>query len=166
MDADGTLKAQIYTGTTAATQELIPASSFQADAWYVLLLVVDDQNGLWLSAWPRDDPTQRVEYRQSPPSFTQRSWRFAAWSNQGTLSLDEYSEGIVTGFTATAYDPEYAENDSVTKDELTWCSDLDIRWTPVTDTFSLSFEGGSLYLGKWSGMEYLKADEGTASTAA
>jgi RHS repeat-associated protein len=159
MDTDGALKTQVYIGTSPAYTTLLPSASFKADAWYVLLLVVDDQNGFWLSAWPRDHPEDRVEFRYVSSSFTGHTWRFIAWSNQGTLSLDEYSEGKVYSFSASGYDIDNAEYTPIGTSEPSGYTDLQIGWAPITNTVSLSFEGGSLYLGNWSHLEYLKADQ-------
>jgi hypothetical protein len=96
------------------------------------------------------------EHRLARPAGT---WYFKAWVNKGTLSLDEYSEGKVYSFSARGYDIDNAEYTPIDTSEPSGYADLQIGWAPITNTVSLSFEGGSLYMGNWSHLEYLKADQ-------
>jgi RHS repeat-associated protein len=145
-------------GTSCTSSPVLFSSGeFQAGKWYVLQLTRDDTDGFLLRVWQRDRPEDVREYRLARPAGL--TWNFKAWVNKGTLSLDEYSEGKVYSFSASGYDIDNAEYTPIDTSEPSGYTDLQIGWAPITNTVSLSFEGGSLYMGNWSHLEYLKTDQ-------
>jgi hypothetical protein len=144
-------------------QVLFPGSgegAFQLDTWYVLLLTVDDQVGLWLRVWQHDTAYFGQEFRLDDNNLDSKTWKLTAQLKRGFLHINEYAEGKLTSFSASGFDVDYRENENLTVSEPSGYDDLLILWAPITNTLSLSFEGGSLYLGSWSHLEYQEAQQG------
>jgi RHS repeat-associated protein len=77
-------------------------SSYSADAWYVLLIIADN-NGNYIRIWNRDDPAVMTEFRQSISAHQGTLWKMKAVVNGGTAWLDTYTEGIVYSINESAY---------------------------------------------------------------
>lgn len=145
------LVARYYDGSTWSSETQL-LSDVQVGRWYVLMLGVDNQQ-FWVRVWDRDDPGVNEDMTFTPPTAMQnKSWRFQAYVNNGSLYLDEYSEGQLYSLSETLYAtaaptqaPE-AERRRCKYDNI--CSDLWIYWTRPAQSTGLSFEGDGQWVGR------------------
>ena len=91
---DGCSGAQI--GST-----LVSPADFQKETWYVVILQVDDDDGLRVRTWPLDRPELYSE--AAAGGFAPESWRFIQKTYSGQLWLDAYLEGILYSETDTTF---------------------------------------------------------------
>src|SRR4030067_112797 len=93
--ADGSLWVHYNLGSgPIENTQLMASTVFKRDTWYILQIILDDNNGFLLRAWERDNPLAAVSFRQNMNASGQ-SWRFAAQAQNGTVWMDTYSEGAL-----------------------------------------------------------------------
>ncbi|MFZ6027927.1 MAG: RHS repeat-associated core domain-containing protein [Chloroflexota bacterium] len=137
-----------------------PASmTFTRDQWYVLLLIADS-DGFFTQVWKRNDPTAMMTYECSaaacgmPAGIT---WRFQTWTANGTLYLDEYSEGKLQTLSQSLYTT--STNTPVTPEPITIPSggqygDIQIKWTRLTQQTNMTFNGDAQWVGTQNTYSY------------
>ncbi len=77
-----------------------------ADAWYLGMLIVDDEN-MYLRIVNRDDPAEAGLFELDTPAAMQNlTWRFKEAVSGGTVWLDEYMETKVYSLNETAFDSD------------------------------------------------------------
>jgi hypothetical protein len=84
---------------------LYTVGEFKRDTWYVLLLIVETDGAFTARIWERDDPsTARWATEPMPCCW---AWHFRALTKvEGSLWLDEYSEGPIYTLSDTVYDAD------------------------------------------------------------
>ena len=147
--ADGALLAQTKSGSSWLDQAtLLQPGGFTKDAWYVFLLVVDDDEGFLVRIWPRDHPEQAVEYRQQMAAG--QSWRFVLHAQNGQAYLDTYSEGRLYSLHST----ELAHQPVALLGNPTGLNGLEVNWVFPQSETSLSFDGDASWAGVRSSYQY------------
>ncbi len=147
---------------TSATQVIsfsnLTGLDFQQNIWYVLLLVMDNDR-LYLRAWQRDDPANFADHQLTglPAGIaTGQTWHFRSWTNNGTTWIDEYLEGQTYQLSLNEYG---AESFPVHPDHGGY-ADLNIRWTYPTRETRMSFEGDGTWNAARTSYEYLETEQG------
>ena len=108
-------------------------TNFQRDRWYVALMVLDN-NAPLTRIWERDDPNVMGQYRcDGCGSWSITNWRFKETTYNGTVWLDEYSEGRL-----------YSLNDTVSTVTDPTAQSINLGSVTFTDSFS-----GSLCPSAW-----------------
>ena len=129
------------------------------DTWYTLLLLMDNQK-LYLRIWERENPASFSHYSLASPSGlgAARTWRFRPWINgAGGMYLDEYSEGKLYSMNVSDFEKtDYAKHSSISG-----FGDLQITWVRPTKERSLAFEGqGATPSGTSAAYYYATASQG------
>lgn len=130
-------------------------SDFSPDTWYVLEMVVDDDNEFMTRVWERDNPGAVWHYQRKMPE--KLNWHFKQWTRAGTLWLDTYSEGRLYNETATLYQTKkrpVGKLPHVPGDKNQVYRDLRIYWTRTEWEKSLVFEGRANWVGRLAEYQY------------
>lgn len=144
---------------------LISKEDFQLDKWYVLMLMVDSQNGTRLKIWQEDNPDVQAEFL-FPPCIA-GNWRYTQKAYKGTTWLDAYIEGRVkseseTRFTAvTQYDTDatnFIPQLGLTESQMA-LKDISVVWTYPVETTNRTYEKGSRWYGTRENYLYLPEDQ-------
>ncbi len=131
------LVAQTVVGTTTSeVATLIQPGTFKRDAWYVVVLIVDDQN-FFIRVWERDNPTVAGQYMAGFASG--QNWHFTLRAQNGTSYLDSYSEGKLYSLDRSAYTAVQQPSGALPNGQAIWWKRLD--WVE-----GLRFDGGSEWL--------------------
>jgi len=147
--ADRTLQAQSKSGGSWLDQAtLLPPGGFTKDAWYVFVLVVDNDEGFLARIWPREHPEQALEYRQQMAAG--QSWRFVLHAQNGQAYLDSYSEGRLYSLHST----KLAHQPVALLGNPTGLNGLGVNWIYPQSETSLRFDGDASWSGVRSSYQY------------
>ncbi len=169
-------KQYIYPQYTNATGQwnygpvLVSTDDFKTGSWYVLMLIVDGANS-YLAVWQRDNPDIGGSYSQS---FTPgQSWQFKQWTWNGTVYLDEFSEGSLYTWNRTFYQvctPSAGTNSdpdcpsaitlATISQPLGNYNGFAVYWVRTAKTQSMDFEGHGSFMGSQVEYRYEKAYQG------
>jgi RHS repeat-associated protein len=152
----GRIQAQVMLQAGVASYTDLMA--LEANTWYSMQIVLDDQNGFSLLVFKESDPSQRGVYRYAMP--TGKTWRFHHWLWTDCFTyLDDYNE-----FDAIRYGYDGGANGIGRRTSMTdpsgstsWTYDARGRLTQESKVIS----GSGTFLTQWA---YNAADQVTSMT--
>jgi len=155
---DGTLVTSIYDNGIPLDETLLLSSAqFARDAWYTLLMVVDDD--LYVRIWKRDNPIliseQEIALRQNP--FAE--WRFKLMAKSGSIWLDEYSEARLFTLEENQYSVTQIDAGTLPARGGQAFTDLGINWVSNSQLTRKSYEGDGSWTGRRWHYLYLASDQ-------
>ncbi len=144
---DGALEGQynLGAGWLSEAAPLLPPGSIQKDAWYVFLLIIDEDENFLARFWPRQQPLEALEYRRSftaGQSLPAVAWRFALYAQNGAAYLDAYSEGRLFSLSASQWERQAYNLGS---GNPTGLGGLSLGWVFPTRQVDLQFDGDASY---------------------
>ena len=166
VQSDGSVrKRSCVGGNCEINTEIMTASNFHRDTWYVFMIIVDDQQ-FYLRLWERDNPINAG--RAVQPMGAGISWHSFAQAKNGTLLLDTYSEGLIYTLDMYFYDadldaPIHEDQNSLPVPAeccLQHFTELTIYWSRLFETYNLDFGGDAGYIVKDIYYDYNIDDQG------
>ena len=118
-----------------------------------------DNDHLYLRVWQRDDPANfgKYELYSLPTGITSnQTWHFREWTNNGTLWIDEYSEGKLYNLSFS----EYQTTNYPVHSAFSANVDLIIRWTRLVKDTQYNFEAGGSWYATRTTNEYNSSEQG------
>ncbi len=126
---------------------LISTTDFVYDAWYVLMIVVDDDDEFLIRVWQVEAPGKNGEFSYDMASSL--NWRFEQATKDGTVYMDSYREGVVYGAQANNY-------------SIMFISGVDSHFVYLDSTISWNYDGDAAYTAAKTKYEYNTDDQGGA----
>ena len=152
-----TVQARYASSTALISYQNLTTLSIDQSKWYVLLLVMDNDH-LYLRVWQRDNPANFGKYElYSLPAgiASNQSWHFRQWTNNGTLWIDEYSEGKLFNLSFS----EYQTTNYPVHSTFSGSVDLKLRWTSLVKETRYNFEAGGSWYATRTTQEYNASEQ-------
>jgi RHS repeat-associated protein len=161
---------QIGSAEYYSEEAILVSDEPQTDKWYVVLLMADTENtveGFYTRVWERDDPAHYGEYRHSIDDPLPEGFHFVAKPRNGSVYLDEYSEGRLVSLSVPEYSvcPEDGSDECPTFPAIVKPIDktgleytgFELYWMRDRSTTNYLFDGDTKYRASRSTYSYEKS---------